>query len=333
MGNPITIVLEWENAEGIGQEAAFAFLRGLVDGLRASKTAETHPLRLLFVFDEHVDADKLRADLTAALPPVSDRFTLEFLLAPGAPYYAKKGVVPHFASTEFLAYADSDCAYVPGWLDVMMQPLLEGKTDLTYGDTVAAAGETFMEKVSSVAWFFPTENPRDPLRPKGVNRFFANNFGIRTTAMRDCPPPRHDGSRSHGSLWMEAWDRAGLRRQKVLAGIARHRQFDAFGAFMARAWLFGFDKDVANALQKPGRGYRLLRSFAAYFELPAKFIRRWLAVGPSVFGFWGMLGALPIGLAFQLVAAFSQTWHALCGRRYQISFEYGDLRAAARLLS
>ncbi len=333
MAKSITVVLEWENANGIGEEAAYAFLRGLVDGLCASKTAKLYSLRLLFVFDEHVDAMQLQRDLSAALSPISDGLVLEFLLAPGAPYYAKKGVVAHFASTEFLVYADSDCAYVPEWLDVMVQPLLEGQTDLTSGDTVADPGKTFMEKVSALAWFFPTESPKDALRPKGVNRFFANNFGVRTSALRDCPPPRHAGSRSHGSLWMAAWDRVGLRRKKVQAGVARHRQFDNFGAFIARAWLFGFDKDTANALQNPSRVYRCARAFAAYFELSMKFLCRWLAVGPSTLGFWGMLAGFLPGLAFQLVAAFSQSCYAVLGRRYEISSDYTDLRAAARLLS
>ena len=247
MDNAITVVLEWENAQGVGQEAGLVYLRRLVDGLLASKTAKVYSLRLLFVFDENVDEKQLRVDLTNALFPVLDRIATEFLLTPNAPYYAKKGLVAYFVSTKFLVYADSDCAYVPDWLDLMIQPLLEGRTDLTCGNTVAAAGETFMEKVSALAWFFPTENPKDPLRSKGANRFFANNFGVRTSALRDCPPPRHAGSRSHGSIWMKAWDSAGLRREKVEAGIARHRQFDSFSAFIARAWLFGFDKDVANA--------------------------------------------------------------------------------------
>jgi hypothetical protein len=333
MDNSITIVVEWENAEGVGQKAALDFLRRLVDGLLASKTAKSYSLRLLFVFDENVEEKQLREDLTSALTSVSGKITLEFLLTPGAPYYAKKGLVAYFVSTQFLVYADSDCAYVPGWLDVMIQPLLEGRTDLTFGDTVAATGETFTEKVSALAWFFPTENPNDTLRPKGVNRFFANNFGVRTSALLNCPPPRHTGSRSHGSLWMNAWDKSGLRREKVLAGIARHRQFDSFDALIERAWLFGFDKDVANALTNSSRLYRCMRAFAAFFELTAKFSRRWLAVGPSTLGFWGMLAAYPLGLAFQLTAVFSQFYHAVVGRRFEMSSDYTDLKSAARLLT
>lgn len=333
MDDSITIVLEWENAQGLGHQVAFDFLRRLVDGLIASRTAKSHRLRLLFVFDESVDEKQLRDDLTSVLTSVSGLIVIEFLLTPGAPYYAKKGLVAHFVSTKFLVYADSDCAYVSGWLDVMMQPLLEGRTDLTFGDTVAAAGETFMEKVSALGWFFPTENPKDTLRPKGVNRFFANNFGVRTSALRNCPPPRHMGSRSHGSLWMNAWDKAGLRREKVLAGIARHRQFDSFGLFIERAWLFGFDKDVANSLTNQGRPYRCMRAFAACFELTAKFSHRWLAVGPSTLGFFRMLAAYPLGLAFQLTAAFSQFYHAMLGRRFVVSSDYTDLKSAARMLT
>jgi hypothetical protein len=332
MPRTIAVILEWENATGLERETSLAFLRALLESLQDSRAARQHDLCLLLVFDERVDAGPLEADLRALWPGLKADIEVGLLQAPGTPYYAKKGLAAFFTDADIIVFADSDCDYAPGWLDALVTPLLNDETDLTCGDTVAAHGTSFVERTSALAWFFPTNTPHDPLRTKSQRRFFANNFAAKTSALRACPPPRHAGSRSHGRLWLQRWNRAGLRHRKVPGALARHKQYETVSALLARAWLFGKDKDYGHAALDRGQGYRLSRAVAAFFELPVKFLRRFVLASRGLLKPVEIVPAFLLGLLFQGIAATAQLVHAVRGRPVRVTYDYADLIAAARLL-
>lgn len=328
----VTIVLEWDNAEGLARDQALYFLRKLARTIRESRAAIPRPVTLLLVFDGGVDQAALRAMLDECAADMQGSLQPRLLYAPEAEYYEKKGVAPFFETSDILVYADSDCRYSDNWLEDILEPLLSGRADLAFGDTVALEDGTMMGTMSALGWFFPLRSQHDPLLKKGKNRFFANNFAIRRELMEEVPIPRLAASRAHGGPWFRALVAAGVRTEKVTAAVAEHKQFDRFGDFLARAWMLGIDKDVGVAVAGGSRPYRIWRAVVACGETPVKYLRRFFSVGLTRVT---PLDALPIflgGLAFAGVTCVSHLIASLTRGRAVISTDYSSIIATSRIL-
>ena len=319
----LALVLEWENAEGLEREEARRFLDGIAGRLAEFGAATGNAVQLVLVHDEDVDPADLDADLAAASSAAG--VDLRLIRAPGARYYEKKSVGALLTEADVLVFGDSDCTYGPDWIELLAAPILAGDADLVAGSTRAMAGDSFMEKASTFAWFFPSEAPADPLHKAAGRRFFANNFAIRADLMRQVPVPRFDASRSHGGAWLALIGAAGGRILRVPEAIARHKQYDSFGALMRRAALLGRDKDFGVAMAGASRGKRLLRALAAGPELTVKHLRRLVGSGRRALGLPMALAILPVGLAFQWVAGSTQIWSAATRPPPSEPEGYGDL--------
>lgn len=309
--NTVSIVLEWENAKGLEREQALLFLEDLGQRVTKPDTIFSHPVKLIVIFDEDIDRASLMSDFEDFITKYSNSINVSFVYTPETPYYEKKGVAAFYADTDIVVYADSDCTYSENWLADLIQPLADGNADLAAGFTQTAAGENYVERVCEVAWFFPTADPKDRLNKKFKNRFFANNFAITRAAIEAVPIPRISGSRSHGGFWMGQLEAQKLRVMRIPEAVASHKQYDTWSDFFGRAWLWGKDKDTGVSLKKASRGYRLLRAFTAFFELTAKFLRRFFTVGLKKFTWYELLPALLFGLAFQWTAVVAQILSAL----------------------
>jgi hypothetical protein len=329
----VSIVLEWDNAEGLARDQALYFLRKLAVTIRESPAAVPRPVTLLLVFDDGVDQAALRAMLDECADDMRGSLRPKLLHAPDAGYYEKKGVAPFFDTSDILVYADSDCRYSDNWLEDILEPVLSGRTDLAFGDTVALEDGTMMGTMSALGWFFPLRSPRDPLLKKAARRFFANNFAVRRAVMEEVPIPRIPAARAHGGPWFRSLAAAGVRTEKVSAAVAEHKQFDRFGDFLARAWMLGIDKDVGVAVAGGSRSYRVFRAVTGVLEMTVKYLRRFFTVGLTRVT---PLDALPIflgGLSFVGVTAVSQLIASLTRRPAASSTDYSPIIATTRILA
>lgn len=328
----VTIVLEWDNAEGLARDQALYFLRQLATTVRQSPTAIPRPVTLLLIFDDGVDQAGLRAMLDECAEDMEGSLKPKLLHAPDAGYYEKKGVAPFFDTSDILVYADSDCRYSDDWLEDILSPVLSGRADLAYGDTVALEDGTMMGKMSALGWFFPLRSPHDPLLKKGARRFFANNFAVRRRLMIEVPIPRISAARAHGGPWFRSLAAAGVRTEKVTAAVAEHKQFDRFVDFLARAWMLGIDKDVGVAVAGGSRTHRIVRAFTGVLEMTVKYLRRFFSVGLTRVT---LIDALPVflgGLAFVGVTAVSQLFASLARGPAAISSDYSPIIATTKIL-
>jgi len=329
----VTIVLEWDNAEGLAREKALYFLRQLAAKVRQSTAAIPRPVTLLLVFDDGVDQAELRAMLDECADDMKGSLEPKLLHAPDATYYEKKGVAPFFDTSDILVYADSDCRYSDNWLEDILGPVLSDRADLAFGETVALEDGTMMGTMSGLGWFFPLRSPHDPLLKKGTRRFFANNFAVRREVMEQVPIPRIAAARAHGGPWFRSLAAAGIRTEKVAAAVAEHKQFDRFGDFLARAWMLGIDKDVGVAVAGGARPYRILRAVTGVLEMTVKYLRRFFTVGLTRVT---PIDAAPIflgGLSFVAVTAVSQLFASLTRRPATISTDYSPIIATTRILA
>lgn len=328
-----SIVLEWDNAEGLAREKALYFLRQLAATVRQSPAEIPRPVTLLLVFDDGVDQAALRTMLDECADDMEGSLEPKLLHAPDAGYYEKKGVAPFFDTSDVLVYADSDCRYSDNWLEDILAPVLSGRADLAFGDTVALEDGTMMGTMSALGWFFPLRSPNDPLLKKGARRFFANNFAVRREVMEQVPIPRIAAARAHGGPWFRSLAAAGVRTEKVAAAVAEHKQFDRFDDFLARAWMLGIDKDVGVEVAGGARPYRVFRAVTGVLEMTVKYLRRFFTVGLTRVT---PLDALPVflgGLSFVGVTAVSQLFASLTRRPAAISTDYSPIIATTRILA
>ena len=329
----VTIVLEWDNAEGLARDKALYFLRQLAATVRQSTAAIPRPVTLLLVFDDGVDQAALRTMLDECADDMEGSLQPKLLHAPDATYYEKKGVAPFFDTSDILVYADSDCRYSDNWLEDILAPVLSGRVDLAFGDTVALEDGTMMGTMSGLGWFFPFRSPHDPLLKKGARRFFANNFAVRRTVMEQVPIPRIAAARAHGGPWFRALAAAGVRTEKVTAAVAEHKQFDRFTDFLARAWMLGIDKDVGVAVTGGSRPYRVWRAVTGVLEMSVKYLRRFFTVGLTRVT---PIDAVPVflgGLSFVGVTTVSQLIASLTRRPAGISTDYSPIIATSKILA
>ncbi len=329
----VTIVLEWDNAEGLAQGKALHFLRELVATVRQSPAAISRPMTLLLVFDDGVDQADLRSMLDECAEDMEGSLEPKLLHAPDAGYYEKKGVAPFFDTSDILVFADSDCRYSDNWLEDILSPVLSGRADLAFGDTVALEDGSMMGKMSALGWFFPLRSSRDPLLKKGARRFFANNFAVRREVMIEVPIPRIAAARAHGGPWFRALAAAGVRTEKVTTAVAEHKQFDRFGEYLARAWMLGIDRDVGVAIADGSRPYRVVRAVTGVFEMTVKYLRRFFTVGLTRVT---PIDALPVflgGLSFVAVTAVSQLFASLTRSPATISSDYSPIIATTSILA
>ncbi|MCH7905493.1 MAG: glycosyltransferase [Armatimonadetes bacterium] len=329
----LSIVLEWENAKSMDRQLAIEFLVDLAQRIDEVDLPLQRPVELMIVYDEDVNESDLRGDVAKIHDRLSQGVHVSFLFAPGTGYYEKKGLAPYFLDSEIIAYADSDCTYSEGWLSKMTLPIHEGRADMVFGNTQVRAGDNLVERACELAWFFPTDDPSDPLKSKSDNRFFANNFAVRRQTILDVPIPRFDASRSQGRLWLSELSRSKKVILKEADAVATHKQYGTIAEFLGRAWLLGKDKDAGNSVLSASRFYRLRRSFAAVFELNGKFIGRFVSVGLRRIPFLEVLPAFILGVVFQLTANTSQLLASLRRRSAEPSRDYTDLIGLARAYS
>lgn len=325
----IAVVLEWENAGAIEAREALALFAANVASILDTATARTHETHFVIIHDERVDAAQLMALLNAALGDLPARPRIDILSAPDAPYYQKKGLAPFVVEADILAFIDSDCAYVAGWLDAIVGPLIAGEADVVAGSTLAMDSDTTIARASTLAWFFALPHAADPLLRRQPTRFFANNFAARRAVMTETPIPRLSGSRSHGGAWRALLRASGRRIVHAEAAVARHKQFDSVSDLMARALLLGRDKDAAVSLEA-GRLRRVLRATAAIGETHGKFLRRFFAVAPRAWPAWQWPAIFALGLVFQGVACAAQLVAAATAAPASDAGSYDALIATAK---
>jgi len=330
--NPhVTCIVEWENANALERDAARQFLDGI--GKRLIEFAKTSNLstEILLVFDDEVSENDLREDIAACPSLEGDQLPVRLLYTPGATYYEKKGLAAKHSLAEILLYGDSDCDFVPGWIEALTGPILRDEADMCRGATQAQMEDGIIPIASAIGWFFSTPSARDPLQKKMVDRFFANNFAIRRSVMETVPLPRLAGSRTSGGPWIKRLNDAKVRVKHVPEAVARHKQYDNFGDLMKRAWLLGADRDMANAIAGRRRSTRILRALRTYFSLTFLFLHRFAKVAPEYVKILHLLPVLFIGFIFQFAAATSQLKSAMTTSLSVEKNDYDELLKVAKV--
>ncbi|MFN4158425.1 MAG: hypothetical protein ACK4GO_08500 [Gemmobacter sp.] len=326
----IACILEWENAKGLDRDEARAGLEALAAQLADHAKASNLAVNLVLVHDDDVSEGDITDDIRACPSLAAGGVQWRRITAPGTTYYEKKGIATQFTDAEVLIYADSDCRYAPGWVAALTRPLLLDEADVTYGPTEARLEPGVVARASALAWTWATPHPKDPFRIELPDRFFANNVAIRREAVRRVPWPRLPGGRVTCTVWRGRLAAAGLRMRQVPEAAGQHKQFDAIGPLMARAWMLGGDRDLTRALNGKGRAGRIARGVLALVKQPLSYWKRFARLGHVYAPGWRWPLVLLIGTGFRLTAAAGQLASALTRSATPERHGYDDLTATAR---
>ncbi|MDB4117836.1 hypothetical protein N9582_06175 [Amylibacter sp.] len=327
----ICCVLEWENAVGIERIASRNYLNDLIIRLDNFGRLMAHEIELMIIYDETIKRSDLEENLLHAEALHAATIKVKFLRAPNTRYMDKKALAPHFTWANILIYADSDCYYDLGWLEQHIKTLKTETIGVSSGNTVALKSTNIVAEACTLAWFFPSEDPRDRLHSKANKRFFANNFAAKRHVLLDVPLPRLDASRAGSALWKKRLGEHQICVKKLPEAKAFHKQYDTVFDLFQRAYLLGRDKDFGVANDGAGRVKRLSRAITALFELTFKFLARFFTVGVCTLPVLHWPIILSLGLAFQWIAAVRQILCAMSKKYQPERVGYDDLIALAEI--
>lgn len=322
----IEFILEWENAEGFDE--ALMFLDGLgqrLEEYRKKHTDIEHALTVVFEGNPDIET-------TTQIGAICEKFfaksNITFLSTDDVPYYAKKMVAALKSDASIVVFCDSDCIYSDVWPQALIEPIQNNRAAVTCGRTLALLGDSWIERTSALAWFFPLKGVGDPLE-KAKPSFKANNFAAARDVFVTCPIPRHHGSRSHSGYWLRLLAEHQLTVEFIPESEALHQQFEGIPPFFARAWLLGRDSNISKHMTKYGirtRRILLKRAWSSMRDRFRRFSTR--AKSPAMHAIARSRAEkfmiFTVGWLFQAVTSLSHFYYAVFDRKPVVSFEYED---------
>ncbi len=100
----------------------------------------------------------------------------------GSGYYEHKNTGFAASTGDVVAFIDGDCNPAPGWLDAIVEPIVNGRARVVAGRTVYAGGPArALETILDFPMF------ASPRAPSGVENFFANNVAFARDAFAGYP--------------------------------------------------------------------------------------------------------------------------------------------------
>lgn len=301
----VAIALEWGNASEMMDEDSFRFANSLLKPIASAKHLYHLPLEFLIVYDpEEIEHSKVSSHLAPLWQDHIEWLKVTYLRAPKAAYFEKKSLAAFMTQADIVVYADSDCEYAPNWFSEIILPFHDKETMMSCGRTYAMPG-AFLEQVSSLCWFFPINNKRDP--QNSPKRFWGNNFAIRSEVMRQYPFVRQSDVRIWGGELVKT-----LISNKLAIvyspAEACHKQLFNLSYMFRRSITLGHHNDAWVALcKRPNRMYRMRRGIMNLFKTQNKFAKRYLQLWKDVGIHPGL--AIPgyiVGAIFSAVSSFSQ---------------------------
>jgi hypothetical protein len=298
--NPISVVIEWENAKLSDLRRAERMLARL--GAQMGEAARTRGLtaELIVLYDsDAIDPAVPGAAVASQIDAAAWPGTIRIVPAPGRRYYEQKNKGARLASGDIVVFLDSDVVPEVGWLEGLLAALDDPEVAVVGGETYHAT-DTFHDKLFAAFWTFPTRRP-----PRGLYRyrhFYANNLAVRREIFLANPFPAAPAFRGQCSALARS-----LRGQ----GIPIHRQGDSCvshpppngaRAFFVRALCQGHDAVYWKgqgrlALLHANPAASLLRFFRHLGQVVVKVATRARTVG---LGPLGALAAIGVGLGYYL---------------------------------
>lgn len=271
--HPVSVVVEWENANLYPSDAAVMNIERLAGQVAAASARWHARTPFVIVYDptksNSEGARHLCERLTAAHGNAIDVRPLEL---EGGGYTDQKIAGIHAAPADIYVFADCDCKYGDDWFESILAPVLAGDAEYAYGRNIMDTS-TIWGLAAAVFWFYPLEADV----PNGPREPYFSNLAVRRTAYARYPFFGNPGHREACAMWSSTVQRTDLKGQRLLLKALHPPPAENLTDLLTHARIYGRIDDALASARGRGRAARiglvLSRMFWRLIRIPARLIR------------------------------------------------------------
>lgn len=243
--DPITILIEWENAQDVADFWVRKALTALQDELEREQDCFAEPPRVMYLYDDSaVSPDHIRSEVAIAAPKLEEFCKLEFVATPGLSYYKLKNYGVQQTKTDLVVMVDSDAAPEPGWLQAILKPFDDPEVQAVGGFTMLGYN-SFLSRVMALAWIFNIRSEREKTLKR--TKIHANNCAFRTAFFRENPWPDLPAFKKQCGFWIRDVEKRGIKWVRTADAMTIHAPWPGVPFLFWRAWTAGLDRDYQGA--------------------------------------------------------------------------------------
>jgi len=313
---PVTILIEWENAQDVENIWVRRALTALQEELQRQQSILTEKPRVMYLFNSRaVSEQDIRREIAIAAPRLEEFCTLEFKATPGLTYYKLKNYGVSETKTELVVMVDSDAAPQPGWLPALLKPFTDPEVMAVGGFTVLGYNN-LVSKVMALSWIFNLRSEREQTLAR--HKIHANNCAFRTDFFRANPWPDLPAFKKQCGFWIRDIEKRAIKWVRTADAVTIHAPQPGIRFLAWRAWTAGLDRDYQGAQTiSQNKLPRLLYAFRFWAKKTWRTTTRIVGKGRQVeLPPWQVPAALLLGWAYYTTALMAQLW-AVLTRRYQ----------------
>lgn len=238
----VSIVIEWENAGRIGSERAERMLRALHAQLAKRDRSLIGRAEIILAYHERCsDEEAVRAAVGAAAQTEEWSADIHPLPAPCAGYYELKNFGAARAEGDIVILLDSDVVPQPGWLENLVSPFRDPRTEIVGGATWIDHRNLYSAAMA-LGWIFPLA-PDDAAIVPALG-FAANNVAFRAELRPTMRFPETDQYRRQTLCVIERLRAEGRTLVQSRGAQVIHPPPDGLVRFLGRALWSGYDLSV-----------------------------------------------------------------------------------------
>lgn len=312
---PVTILIEWENAQDVEDKWILSALTALVAELERQAPRCIQPPRVLYLFDQGATREEtIRAAIAQAAPRLGEVAQLEFVPTPGLTYYKLKNHGVGLTRTDLVVMLDSDAAPQPGWLPALLAPFADPEV-MAVGGFTYLGYDNLVSRVMALTWIFNLRSEVSATVER--HKIHANNCAFRTAFFRANPWPDLPAFKKQCGFWLRDIERRGIKWVRTAAAMTRHAPQPGIRFLIWRAWTAGLDRDYQAAqTEAQGRLPRLAFAFKFWAKKTIRATRRIIGKGAQVdLPLWQIPSALLLAYGYQTLLLVAELYAALT-RRY-----------------
>lgn len=317
---PLTLLIEWENAQDAAEQWVRNAVVGLQDELQRNHNNFDQLPTVLYLFDNKaVSQADIESFIARCAPRLPELCTLKFVPTDGLTYYNLKNYGSGLVGTDIMVLLDSDTAPQPGWLRELVTPLLKDPDLMAVGGTTVLGFNNLVSRTMALSWNFPLRSERRAIsRSRHIH---ANNLAVRTEFFRSNPFPKLPTFRKQCTFWIRDVRQRGIKWARALDAVTIHAPQRDVPYLAWRAWRAGLDYDMQLGLiHGPGRFQRLGRATTLWLKKTGRTSWRILTKHAEVgMPWWQIPGALVLGDGYYLIHYLAQIWSVIAHSQAELA--------------
>lgn len=308
---PVTILIEWENAQDVADLWVRRALTALQEELERQSGICAEPPRVMYLYNRHaVTEAHIRREIAEAAPRLEQVSRIELVPTDGLTYYKLKNYGVSLTTTELVVMLDSDAAPQPGWLPGLLKPFADPEVMAVGGFTVLGYNN-LVSKVMALSWIFNLRSEREQTLKR--HKIHANNCAFRTAFFQQNPWPDLPAFKKQCGFWIRDIERRGIKWVRTVDAMTVHAPQPGIPFLTWRAWTAGLDRDFQGAHTiSMAKGRRVLFAFEFWARKCWRATRRIVGKRQEVdLPLWQVPAALLLAYGYYTIVLTAQLWSAL----------------------